>query len=263
MPRWLIFGIHFFSINYSQESADEDDASDECAESDSDAPVTPRRKNLTSSKKRAGQVASPNPGGSGTKRLKKASDLALYAITETKSPGSSIRPPSRKAAGRSLESPVGTPTARSSPHSSARSMLVLSSPISSPPPTAPTAPTGVPLPEGVLDTGRHKHHSFDWLYKNRVDGNRRKPDNPLYNPRTLYVPPSFLAKETPAMVQWWKFKSENMDTVLFFKVRPMVYLSLLFKSFVLTPLLELYERHIVSIFDAHQAYQSTTTFAGW
>lgn len=220
-----------------QESEDEGDASDGYADSDdSDAPVTPRRKRSASTKKRPGQVASSSSGGSGAKRLKKASGQTSYAITDMKSPGSSIRPPTGLTAGRSFESPVGTPAARSSPHGCARSMLGLSSPVSSPP---HTAPTGIPLPEGVLDTGRHKHHSFDWLYKNRVDGNRRKPDNPLYNPRTLYVPPSFLAKETPAMVQWWKFKSENMDTVLFFKVLPLVYHSLQRVSLGFTPLLEI------------------------
>lgn len=219
------------------QESEEDDGSDDYAESDdSDAPVTPRRKKSASTKKkRAVQGSSSNSGGSGAKRLKKASDQASYAITEMKSPGSSVRASTGQTAGRALESPIGTPAARTSPHSSARSMMGLSSPVSSP---SPTAPTSIPLPEGVLDTGRHKHHSLDWFYKNRVDGNRRKPDNPLYNPRTLYVPPSFLAKETPAMVQWWKFKSENMDTVLFFKVRSVAYSSLLLVSFALTLLLE-------------------------
>lgn len=202
-----------------KESEDDDDDSDDYAESDdSDALKTPRKKKPASSKKkRTGQASSSNSAGSGAKRLKKASDLASYAITETKTPVRSGRASTGQTAGRqSLGSPVGTPSARPSPPSGARSMMGLSSPVSSPPPRAPST---TPLPEGVLDTGRHKHHSFDWLYKNRVDANRRKPDHPLYNPRTLYVPPAFLKKETPAMVQWWKFKSENMDTVLFFKVR--------------------------------------------
>ncbi len=179
---------------------DDDDDEEEYAESDeSDSPVTPRNK-----KKRVGAA-----GGSGGKRLKKASDLASYAITETKTPASSARPATGKTGDGG--SPVSTPA---TPR--ARSILGLSSPVTSSPPKAATA---TPLPEGVLDTGRHKHHSFDWLNENRVDGNRRKPDHPQYNPRTLYVPPSFLKSETPAMVQWWEFKSKNMDTVLFFKVR--------------------------------------------
>jgi DNA mismatch repair protein MSH6 len=51
-----------------------------------------------------------------------------------------------------------------------------------------------------------------------MDASKRKPDHPQYNPRTLYVPPSFLKNETAAMQQWWELKSQNMDTVLFFKV---------------------------------------------
>lgn len=200
----------------SEDKDSEDDDGDYAESDDSDSLVTPRKKKPASSqKKRAGQASSPTSGGSGAKRLKKVSDLTSYAITETRTPGSSDRASTGPRGGQIFRSPVGTPSARSSPNRDARAMMSLSSPVSSPPPKAPSS---TPLPEGVLDTGRHKHHSFDWLYKNRVDGNRHKPGHPLYNPRTLYVPPSFLKKETPAMVQWWKFKSENMDTVLFFKV---------------------------------------------
>ena len=74
-------------------------------------------------------------------------------------------------------------------------------------------------PDGVLNFGKHTHHGLKWLWEpNRKDAEGRKPDDPLFNPRTLYVPPSFLAKETPAMKQWWEFKSHHFDTILFFKV---------------------------------------------
>ena len=52
-----------------------------------------------------------------------------------------------------------------------------------------------------------------------MDADKRRPDHPQYNPRTLLVPRDFTEKETPAMQQWWELKSQNMDTVLFFKVR--------------------------------------------
>ena len=39
------------------------------------------------------------------------------------------------------------------------------------------------------------------------------------SPPFLQVPSSFLNKLTPAMRQWWTIKSENYDTILFFKVR--------------------------------------------
>ncbi len=42
--------------------------------------------------------------------------------------------------------------------------------------------------------------------------------NPDYDPSTLWVPESFLNNQTPAHRQWWTFKSNYFDTVLFFKM---------------------------------------------
>ena len=67
------------------------------------------------------------------------------------------------------------------------------------------------------------------------DKDGRRINDPEYNPRTLKVslnclqasslmpwrtkvPADFLKKCTPAMRQWWLIKSDNFDTVLFFKV---------------------------------------------
>ncbi|KAJ8577089.1 hypothetical protein ON010_g2120 [Phytophthora cinnamomi] len=69
--------------------------------------------------------------------------------------------------------------------------------------SAPLA-DGPDLPSSVAGAAmRHQ-----WQYVDSSD----------YDPRTLKVPPEFLKKETPAMVQWWEVKAHNMDTVLFFKV---------------------------------------------
>uniref|UniRef100_A0A0P4VS63 DNA mismatch repair protein n=1 Tax=Scylla olivacea TaxID=85551 RepID=A0A0P4VS63_SCYOL len=58
-----------------------------------------------------------------------------------------------------------------------------------------------------------------WLQpKNIMDRERRRPDHPEYDPRTLYIPESFLAQQTPGMRQWWELKSHHYDTVLFFKM---------------------------------------------
>jgi DNA mismatch repair protein MSH6 len=79
--------------------------------------------------------------------------------------------------------------------------------------------TALVLPEGVVGLGSHEHNFFEFVQPSkRKDKNGRRPDHPEYNPRTLYVPESFMKSQTPAMAQWWQFKSENMDTVLFFKV---------------------------------------------
>lgn len=60
---------------------------------------------------------------------------------------------------------------------------------------------------------------LDWAKEgNRMDLKRRKENHPEYDSRTLYVPQNFLDQLTPAMRQWWSLKSQNFDTVLFFKV---------------------------------------------
>ena len=54
--------------------------------------------------------------------------------------------------------------------------------------------------------------------ENIKDKNGNKPDSPQYDYNTLYVPPDYLKKQTPAMRQFWEFKSQNFDKVLFFKL---------------------------------------------
>lgn len=74
-------------------------------------------------------------------------------------------------------------------------------------------------PDGVLEYGKHTHHGLKWLWDpNRRDAQGRSPQHPDFDRRTLQVPAAFLAKETPAMRQWWEFKAQHLDTILFFKV---------------------------------------------
>ena len=63
------------------------------------------------------------------------------------------------------------------------------------------------------------HLTYPFLQENRIkDKNGRRPDHPEYDSSTLYVPESHLQAQTPAQHQGWKLKSENFDTVLFFKL---------------------------------------------
>lgn len=63
------------------------------------------------------------------------------------------------------------------------------------------------------------HNRLDFLQPDKIcDINKKRPGDADYDPRTLYVPQSFLDKQTPAMRQWWILKSNHMDSVLFFKV---------------------------------------------
>lgn len=68
---------------------------------------------------------------------------------------------------------------------------------------------------------------FEWLHLSQIrDVNRRKPDNPLYDKKTLYIPPEDLKKMSASQKQYWDVKRQYMDVVLFFKVvsllRPLV-----------------------------------------
>lgn len=63
------------------------------------------------------------------------------------------------------------------------------------------------------------HNKLDFLKpKNIRDKNKRRPTDSNYDPGTLWVPADYLEKLTPAMRQWWQLKSENFDSILFFKV---------------------------------------------
>ena len=75
------------------------------------------------------------------------------------------------------------------------------------------------LPEGVGNIGSHEHNKWEWLKPANIkDKFGRRPDHPDYNPRTVLVPTHVLNAQTPGMRQWFEFKMNNMDTVLFFKV---------------------------------------------
>uniref|UniRef100_A0A0K0EKX1 DNA mismatch repair protein n=2 Tax=Strongyloides stercoralis TaxID=6248 RepID=A0A0K0EKX1_STRER len=63
------------------------------------------------------------------------------------------------------------------------------------------------------------HLTFDFLKPDKIkDANGRRPDDPEYDGKTLYVPESFIQKQTPAHRQWWRLKVHNYDTVFFFKI---------------------------------------------
>ncbi|EPS61391.1 hypothetical protein M569_13406, partial [Genlisea aurea] len=60
---------------------------------------------------------------------------------------------------------------------------------------------------------------FEWLHPSVImDAKRRRSDDPLYDRKTLYVPPDALRKMTASQRQYWDVKRNYMDVVLFFKV---------------------------------------------
>ncbi|BFG43493.1 hypothetical protein CerSpe_297670 [Prunus speciosa] len=57
-----------------------------------------------------------------------------------------------------------------------------------------------------------------FLGEERRDAKKRCPGDANYDPRTLYLPPDFLKSLSGGQRQWWEFKSQHMDKVLFFKM---------------------------------------------
>ncbi|KAL5292296.1 MSH6 family protein [Megaselia abdita] len=65
----------------------------------------------------------------------------------------------------------------------------------------------------------HTHKTLKFLEPDVIkDKKGRKRTDPDYDPSTLFVPEKFLNDLTPGMRQWWELKSNNNDSVLFFKV---------------------------------------------
>lgn len=63
------------------------------------------------------------------------------------------------------------------------------------------------------------HLTYPFLLPDRIkDACGHRPGHPDYDPRTLHVPEDFLRKQSPALRQWWILKSQNFDTLLFFKM---------------------------------------------
>nr|BAV25096.1 DNA mismatch repair protein MutS-homolog 6 [Xenopus laevis] len=64
-----------------------------------------------------------------------------------------------------------------------------------------------------------EHEKFDWLQDGkRKDMKRKRQTDADYDPSTLYIPDDFLNKCTPGVRKWWQLKSQNFDTVIFYKV---------------------------------------------
>lgn len=63
---------------------------------------------------------------------------------------------------------------------------------------------------------KENEERYQWLVNIR-DAEKRSPDDPNYDPRTLYVPSSAWTKFTAFEKQYWDIKAKMWDTVVFFK----------------------------------------------
>ena len=70
--------------------------------------------------------------------------------------------------------------------------------------------------DDVIPESSTKEERYSWLLNIR-DAEGRPPSDPLYDPRTLYIPPSSWTAFTPFERQYWELKKNLFDTVVFFK----------------------------------------------
>jgi DNA mismatch repair protein MSH6 len=49
------------------------------------------------------------------------------------------------------------------------------------------------------------------------DEEGRRPDDPNYDPTTIYVPDEEFNKLTPGMQRYWEIKSKNFDKIVFYR----------------------------------------------
>ncbi|KAK3160536.1 hypothetical protein QOZ80_1BG0060840 [Eleusine coracana subsp. coracana] len=68
----------------------------------------------------------------------------------------------------------------------------------------------------ITESARSK---FEWLNPLNIrDASGRRPNDPLYDRSTLFIPPDALRKMSTSQKQYWNIKCRYMDIVLFFKV---------------------------------------------
>lgn len=59
---------------------------------------------------------------------------------------------------------------------------------------------------------------YRWLLPENIrDNQHRRPDDPNYDPTTLYIPESEFNQMTPFEKQYWRVKRKNWDSIVFFK----------------------------------------------
>lgn len=76
----------------------------------------------------------------------------------------------------------------------------------------------------VLNEVSDATSKFEWLNPSQVkDANGRRPGHPLYDKKTLYIPPDVLKKMSASQKQYWNVKCQYMDILLFFKVVSLYY----------------------------------------
>lgn len=83
----------------------------------------------------------------------------------------------------------------------------------SPKPSPKPSPFGKPKHSKFT---KENEERYQWLVNER-DASGRSPNDPEYDPRTLYIPSAAWSKFTPFEKQYWEIKSKMWDCIVFFK----------------------------------------------
>lgn len=58
----------------------------------------------------------------------------------------------------------------------------------------------------------------EFTHKDKLmDANQRKPDDPNYDPSTLYIPEKVWKNFGPGMHRYWESKHRNFDKIVFYR----------------------------------------------
>ncbi|XP_048728354.2 DNA mismatch repair protein Msh6-like isoform X2 [Ostrea edulis] len=196
---------------HSEESSDdeassgvnEDDISEPESVSEVDSPVKKSKKSEAPSKKRKKPEKNtkpwrPSKGGN--------ADSDEDPAKEAVSPPTNLSSPSTN-----LSSPSTSRPSSSTPLVGVKTKSKLASFAASDQDIKPV--------RGPEQESNFPHLKLDFLQPDKIkDAKKRNKDHEEYDPKTLYLPDSFLRQQTPAMRQWWELKSKHFDAVLFFKM---------------------------------------------
>eukprot|EP00347_Sterkiella_histriomuscorum_P021958 403332180 len=150
------------------------------------------------------------PGGNGKRK-------PVQKILENKKLNSTPAPPKKQL--------TSSATGQNSTAASATDKKVMrQSDISNSSRTLNDEPSYIDQEDQVIGGGFQTHDDIlearpDFIKEEYImDMEKRKPEDPEYDPTTLYIPGDKWNGFTPAMYQYWEIKVHNYDKILFFKL---------------------------------------------
>uniref|UniRef100_A0A061SDZ5 DNA mismatch repair protein MSH6 n=1 Tax=Tetraselmis sp. GSL018 TaxID=582737 RepID=A0A061SDZ5_9CHLO len=187
----------------------EDDGSDLGEEEEED---------LDDASEGADELPPPDPRRGGAKRRLGGAPVQRRPAKRAAARPHSPRPAAAASSAAHLEVPTPCPPPGAK-ESLALALREAPPAAASAPPTG-SAPTRELIGEAARFAARDAERFRHLLPDNLRDAGRKRPSDPGYDPRTLFIPPSWFRdwKVSEGQKQWWEFKAANFDSVLLFKM---------------------------------------------